>query len=101
LEERLEVADTIIYIDLPYYRHYWWVTKRFIKSPFVQPEGWPEGCSALKGTIAGYKVLRQSPKYWNNELLNRLRKKHSDKNFVHLKSVGELEGFIKKQESGM
>ena len=29
--ERLEVADTLVYIDLPVVQHYFWVTKRFIK----------------------------------------------------------------------
>lgn len=100
LQQRLEVADTIIYIDLPYYRHYWWVTKRFLKSPFVKPEGWPDGSSALKGTIAGYKVLGLSPKFWNRELLDKLRKQNCNKKFIHLTSVGELKGFIKVHESG-
>jgi len=98
LEQQLEVADTIIYIDLPYYRHYWWVTKRFLKSPFLKPEGWPDGSSALKGTIVGYKVLKLSPKFWNNELLAKLRKQNSHKNFFHLTSVAELNGFIKTHD---
>ena len=99
LEQQLEAADTIIYIDLPYYRHYWWVTKRFLKSPFVKPEGWPDGSSALKGTIVGYKVLKLSPKFWNNELLAKLRKQNSHKNFFHLTSVAELNGFMETNNS--
>ncbi|NET59458.1 MAG: adenylate kinase, partial [Symploca sp. SIO2E6] len=39
---RLDVADTLIYLDLPVLQHYWWITKRFIKGVSVPPEGWPE-----------------------------------------------------------
>ena len=45
--ERIESADTIIYIDLPYRVHYWWVIKRYLKSAFKRPEGWPEGSSVF------------------------------------------------------
>ena len=36
---RVDAADTLIYIDLPYSIHYWWVTKRLLKSFFSKPEG--------------------------------------------------------------
>ena len=55
---RLEAADTLIYIDLPYIVHYWWVTKRFFKGLFSTPVGWPDGSSILKGTMQSYKVLK-------------------------------------------
>src|SRR5262245_55400198 len=40
--ERFAAADTLIYVDLPLRTHYFWVTKRFVKGLFVNPEGWPE-----------------------------------------------------------
>jgi hypothetical protein len=36
--ERLSAADTLIYIDLPLFTHYGWVTKRLVKGLFVNPE---------------------------------------------------------------
>jgi len=39
--ERFAAADTLIYLDLALSTHYWWVTKRFLKSAFVAPAGWP------------------------------------------------------------
>jgi adenylate kinase family enzyme len=39
---RFSAADTLIYIDLPLFTHYKWVTKRFMRGLFVTPEGWPE-----------------------------------------------------------
>ncbi|EXJ11931.1 hypothetical protein [Nitrincola nitratireducens] len=38
--QRLEVADTLVYVDLPYLTSYWFVTKRLLKGLFVKPEGW-------------------------------------------------------------
>jgi len=40
--ERFAAADTLVYIDLPLFTHYRWVTKRLVKGFFVNPEGWPE-----------------------------------------------------------
>lgn len=36
---RLDAADTLIYIDLPYSVSYWFVTKRLLKGLFIKPEG--------------------------------------------------------------
>lgn len=36
---RIEAADTLIYIDMPYLVHYLWVTKRWIKGLFKTPDG--------------------------------------------------------------
>ena len=37
--ERFDAADTLVYIDLPLFTHFRWVTKRFLKGLFVNPEG--------------------------------------------------------------
>lgn len=36
--QRLEAADTLIYVDLPYLTSYWFVTKRLLKGLFVKPK---------------------------------------------------------------
>jgi len=95
----LDSADTLVYIDLPYYVHYWWVTKRFLKGIFKTPEGWPKGCSVLKGTIQSYKVLKICPQFWNNDFMNELEKKSANKNLYVIKSVMELNEFINTEIS--
>ena len=40
--ERFAVAHTLVYIDLPLFTHYWWVTKHLLESLFIIPEGWPK-----------------------------------------------------------
>ncbi|WP_435653246.1 hypothetical protein QNI23_012515 [Bermanella sp. WJH001] len=59
--KRLDEADTLIYINLPYLTSYWLVTKRLIKGLFIKPEGWPKRSSIIKGSLKSYKMLRMSP----------------------------------------
>jgi len=91
---RLEAADTLIYIDLPYLVSYWWVTKRLFKGVFSTPEGWPKGSSIWKGSLQGYKVLKLCPKFWNDDFLQRLEQMSSNKSLYVVRSVSELNMFI-------
>ena len=95
---RLDAADTLIYIELSYLTSYWLVTKRLLKGFFVRPEGWPVGSSLLKGTWQSYKTLRLCPSFWNREFLNRLNKNHSDKKIIVLRSLRDMDIFIKQLE---
>lgn len=92
---RIDAADTLIYIDLPYYVHYWWITKRLLKSLVVKPEGWPEGSSVLKGTLASWKYLRLSPKFWTPELFDEIQSRGKGKAIFRVTSVKEINNFVK------
>jgi adenylate kinase family enzyme len=94
--KRLEAADTLIYIDLPYLVTYWWVTKRLLKGLFKKPEGWPEGSSLLTGTLQSYKVLKLCPRFWNDAFLQRLERLTVDKSLHVIRSVSELNTFVEK-----
>ncbi|MGF1748622.1 adenylate kinase [Vibrio cionasavignyae] len=95
--ERIAVADTLVYIDLPYSVSYWFVTKRFLKGLFVKPEGWPEGSSVLKGTLNSYKMLKLSPKFWNDEFTSKLVEYSSSKKVYIIKTVSELNDFVSER----
>lgn len=88
--ERIKAADTVIYIDLPYSKSYWWVTKRLLLSPFKKPVGWPDGSSILKGTVASLKYLRLSLQFWNEEFFNKLENKSEGKQLYRIKTVKQL-----------
>ena len=92
--ERLDAADTLIYIDLPYVLSYWFVTKRLIKGLFVKPDGWPEGCSILKGTLESYRVLKLCPMFWNDEFSLKLEKLSVNKSLYVIRSIAELNDFV-------
>lgn len=87
-------ADTLVYLDLPYSVHYWWVTKRLLKSFLVKPEGWPEGSSVLKGTLASWKHLRLSPRFWTPELLEKIQACSKEKAIHRLTSVKQMNNFL-------
>jgi len=96
LRSRIDEADALIYVDLPYRIHYWWVTKRLLKSLFVKPEGWPEGSSVLKGTLAGWKYLRLSPKFWTPELFDEIQLRANGKKIYRITSIKALNNFVKE-----
>jgi len=92
--KRLDAADTLIYIELPYAISYWLVTKRLLKGLLVKPEGWPDGSSVLKGTLQSYKVLRLCPKFWNDSFLQKLEKISFNKSLYVIRSISELNSFV-------
>lgn len=60
IERRFELADKIIFIDFPLWRHFWWATKRQINSFKNKPRGeLPRDCNeaTLSHTIDLYKTL--------------------------------------------
>lgn len=93
---RVDAADTLIYVDLLYYVRYWWVTKRLLKSFIVKPEGWPEGSSVLKGTLASWRYLRLSPKFWTPELFEGIQSRGKGKDIYRITSVKEINNFVKQ-----
>ena len=96
---RIDAADTLIYVDLPYFVHYWWVTKRLLKSFFVKPEGWPEVSSVLKGTLASWKYLRLSPKFWTPELFEKIQSRGKGKDIYRITSVKAISNFARQFSS--
>ncbi len=94
--KRLDVADTVIYIDLPYVFSYWLVTKRLLKGLVVNPEGWPDGSSILKGTFESYKVLKRCPKFWNDSFMQKLEKISTNKSLYVIRTISELNSFVHK-----
>ncbi len=88
--QRLDAADTLVYIDLPYLVSYWLVTKRLLKGLLVKPEGWPEGSSILKGSLESYKTLRLCPQFWNDDFRQKLEQRSAHKSVHVIRSLSEL-----------
>ncbi len=93
---RLDAADTLIHVDLPLSRHFWWVTKRFISSYFVPPPGWPENSPLLKSSLSSYQALwlchqRLTPKY--RQYVTQAR---PDKEVYHLRTPAEMAEFLEQ-----
>ena len=92
--QRFKTADTLVYLDLPLYVHAWWVTKRFFKGLFKNPEGWPEGSPLWKSTMKSYRNM------WlcHQKLTPRYRKMvdeyQDSKTVFHLRSPQEIRRFL-------
>lgn len=71
-EATISRATVLAYVERPTPVHYWWVTKRFLLSPFAEPIGWPKGSPLWASTIASYRYLRLSPRFWTEDLKQRL-----------------------------
>jgi adenylate kinase family enzyme len=71
-KDLLAAADILVYVERPAITHYWWVTKRFLMSPFSKPLGWPDGSPLVKSTIDSYKFLRLSDRFWTPAFRERL-----------------------------
>jgi len=93
---RLHAADSLIYIELPYFVSYWFVTKRLLKGLVTKPEGWPEGSSIINGTLNSYRTLKKCPQFWNDNFQEKLDEISVDKSLFVIRSISELDGFIAK-----
>lgn len=92
--ERFSAADTLIYVDLPLFTHYKWVTKRLIKGFFVTPEGWPENSPMWSNTINSYRVVW----LYHRRLTPRCRQLGAEaaasKRVHHLRSPLQIRAFL-------
>lgn len=96
--ERLEVADTLIYVDMPVLRHYWWVTKRFLKGFVVPPANWPENSPLLKGTLNSYYTVWLCHKKLTPKYREYVHKAKESKRVYHLQSPQQVKAFYRTIE---
>jgi adenylate kinase family enzyme len=93
LWKRLDAADTLVYLDMPVWRHYWWVTKRLLQSAWVPPAGWPEHSPLLKGTLNSYTTVwfchtKLTPRY-----RDYVEQAKATKQVYHLRSPKDIDRF--------
>ncbi len=96
---RLNEADTLIFVDLPLYVHFWWVTKRLITGYFNPPEGWPENSPIWESSLNCYRVLwlcykRLTPKY-----REYIKQAQSTKTVYHITSTKQISQFFELIDS--
>jgi adenylate kinase family enzyme len=92
--KRFAAADTLVYVDLPLPTHFWWVTKRFLKGIFVNPEGWPERSPIFKSTISSYRVLCQCHRHLTPEYRQLVSEARHFKRVHHLRSRADISSFL-------
>lgn len=91
LELRFQKAEQIVFIDLPLWRHYWWATKRQIKSLWLRREELPEGCEefSLAHTLKLYKTLWRVHQQMRPELIKILVRESNKNKTIYIRTLRE------------
>jgi adenylate kinase family enzyme len=92
--QRFGAADTLIYLDLPLSTHYWWVTKRFLKSAFAAPEGWPENSPMWRSTLDSWRVVGLCHRHLTPKYRKLVEDAAASKRVHHLRSAVEIQHFL-------
>ena len=91
---RLNESDSLVFVDLPLYVHFWWVTKRLISGRFIPPEGWPENSPILKSSINSYRALWLCHNYLTPRYREYVDRAQNTKSVYHIRSTEEISQFF-------
>lgn len=98
---RLDEADSLVFVDLPLYVHFWWVTKRLILGYFKPPEGWPENSPILKSSMNSYRALWLCHKYLTPRYREYIAQAQSSKSVYHIRTTEQISQFLELMENEM
>lgn len=98
-EAMLRAADVLVYVHRAQIVHYWWVTKKFIKSPFCEPIGWPKRSPMVRSTLSSYRFLRLSHKYWTSAFRDKLLALSQQKHLYIVSRQSDVRAMINELRS--
>jgi adenylate kinase family enzyme len=98
---RLDEADSLVFVDLPLYLHFWWVTKRLLTGRFRPPEGWPENSPIFKHSMSSYRVLLLCHKYLTPKYREYIEQAQSNKSVYHIRSIEQIAQFLASIDDGL
>lgn len=92
--ERFARADTLVYVDLPFLTHFRWITKRFVKGLYVNPEGWPERSPIVSSHVQSYRVLFSCHRHLTPQYRTFVEQARASTRVHHIRSPGEIRAFL-------
>ena len=95
----LSQADTLIYVDLPLYVHFWWVTKRLFIGYFKPPAGWPQNSPILKSSIICYRTLWLCHKHLTPRYRKYIEQAQNTKSVYHIRYTKQITQFLESIET--
>lgn len=98
--QRLNEADSLVFVDLPLYLHFWLVTKRLVTGYFKPPEGWPDKSPILKTSLSSYRVLWLCHKYLTPKYREYIEQAQSTKSVYHITSTKQISQFFELIDAG-
>lgn len=98
IEKRFALADRIVFIDLPLWRHYWWCTKRQIQSLWSPRKELPEGCEevSIQHTLKIYKTLWKVHTKMRPELLRIFARDKNKNKMIFVRSTRQWKELFNK-----
>jgi adenylate kinase family enzyme len=96
---RLDAADSLVFVDLPLYVHFWWVTKRFMTGYTKPPEGWPERSPIFKSSLTSYQALWLCYKYLTPKYREYIDRVRDTKTVYHIRSIEQITQFFELIEN--
>ena|SRR6266851_1650423 len=94
IQQRFELADTLIFVDHPLYIHYWWAAKRQFLSIFREYQDGPEGSPLLPVTFRMFRTIHAVHYTMRPWLLETLASFKDGKDIIHIHSPREMQVFI-------
>ena len=92
--ERFAAADTLIYVDLPLFIHFRWVTKRLIKGLFADPPGWPKDSPVWSSSMQSYRVLWLCHRHLTPKYRQLVAEEATSKRVHHLRAPGQIQSLL-------
>jgi adenylate kinase family enzyme len=93
VRQRLDFADTIVFVDHPLWVHYWWATKRQIASLFGIREDGPDGCPMWHVTLRLYRMIWRIHREARPRLIAAIDSRRDVACVFHLRSPRTLADF--------
>jgi adenylate kinase family enzyme len=92
IEERMELSDTIIFVDLPLWMHFWLAAERQISIARGRPRNDPvEGCDDLAITRRLFETIWHVDQSLKPHLLELVDRFASGREFHHVTTLDQLE----------
>jgi adenylate kinase family enzyme len=92
--ERFSAADTLVYVDLPFFLHFLWITKRLLKGLFMAQKGWPKGSPVISSSLSSYRVLLLCHRHLTPKYRALVSEARAVKRVHHLRSAHEMSDFL-------
>lgn len=98
IEERFCRSDTIVLVDYPLWRHYWWALKRQFMCLFRPRIDGPPGCPMLPMTWSLLKMLWYIDRHAMPRLRSLVKAYRDQKRVVEIHTLADLSSFFREAE---
>lgn len=98
IEKRFEIADRIVFVDLPLWHHYWWVSKRQVQSLWKRRPELAPGCdeASWAHTKKIFQTMWRMHHQMRPQLIRIFKKESLKKKVITVRTLKEWSQIFKK-----